>query len=46
MFVSDAYDIEFECVETTLDGLIDDLEEQVIEDFFLDSKIYEIKIKR
>lgn len=46
VFVSDAYDIEFECVETTLDGLIDDLEEQVIEDFFLDSKIYEIRIKK
>lgn len=44
IFVSDAYDLDFELVETTLDGFIDDLEKQVIEDFFLDSKIYEVRL--
>ena len=44
VFVSDGYDPEFECAKTTLEEMLDDLEAQVIEDFFLEAKVYEIEL--
>ena len=44
VFVSDGYDPDFECVKTTLEEMLDDLEAQVIEDFFLKARVYEIKL--
>ena len=44
IFVSDGYDPEFERVETTLEGMLDDLEAQVIEDFFLEARVYDLEM--
>ena len=44
VFVSDGYEPEFECANTTLEEMLDDLEAQVIEDFFLEAKVYEIEL--
>ena len=46
MFVSDGYEPEFECANTTLEEMLDDLEAQVIEDFFLEARVYEIELVR
>lgn len=42
IYVSDAYDIDFVVTKCTLEEMINDILYQVIDDFFLDSKIYEI----
>ena len=44
VFVSDGYDPEFECANTTLEGMLEDLEVQVIEDLFLEARVYEIEL--
>ena len=42
IYVSLAYDVEFEVVHCTMEEMITDIFNQVVDGFILDSKIYEI----